>query len=52
MNIKVEYYVNGFRESRNYFLSFGFTLGEMEQMIAWYTIKRGKNEFSIITKEK
>lgn len=41
------YYINGWRESKSYFLSFGFTLEELKQMEAGETIKRESNVFWI-----
>lgn len=41
------YYINGWRERKGYFLSFGFTEEEIEQMINGAIIKREQNEFWI-----
>lgn len=41
------YYINGWRETRRYFLSFGFTAEEIEQMKNGEVIKRGENEYRI-----
>lgn len=41
------YYINGWREGKNYFLSFGFTQEEIEQMENGEVIIRENNEFAI-----
>ena len=41
------YYINGWRESKSYFLSFGFTLEELKQMEAGKTLRKGNNVFWI-----
>lgn len=41
------YFINGWKESKSYFLSFGFTLEELKQMEAGETLKRGNNVFGI-----
>lgn len=41
------YYINGWRESKSYFLSYGFTLEELKQMEAGETLQKGNNVFWI-----
>lgn len=36
----MKYYINGWEESKSYFLSFGFTRNEIERMENGETIKR------------
>lgn len=45
----MKYYINGFMEGKNYFLSFGFTGDELQRMKNGETITRGNNTFWIIT---
>ena len=47
----MKYYINGWRYGRSYFLSFGFTREEYDRMVNGEVIRRGANEFWIITKE-
>ena len=46
-----EYFINGWRESKAYFLSFGFTRSELERMESGEVINRAdsvsNNTFSI-----
>lgn len=44
----MRFYINGWEESRNYFLSFGFTSEEKQRMINGETIHRGDNVFFIV----
>lgn len=39
--------INGFRESKGYFMSFGFTQDEFERMLDGEVISRDGNKFSI-----
>lgn len=53
----MKYYINGWEESRSYFLSFGFTKNEYERMINGEIIKRERtetdfNEFWIVKEEQ
>lgn len=41
----MEYYINGWRESKSYFLSFGFTESEWERLNNGEIICKGDNEF-------
>ena len=41
------YYINGWREGRSYFMSFGFTENEIDRMENGETINRNGNEFRI-----
>ena len=41
----MKYYINGWRESKGYFLSFGFTKSEIERMEQGETIRRDGNEY-------
>lgn len=41
------YYINGWRESKSYFLSFGFSEGEINRMESGETISRNGNEYRI-----
>lgn len=43
----MKYCINGWEESRSYFMSFGFSSQSVEDMIAGKVIVRGDNEFSI-----
>lgn len=43
----MKYYINGWKEGKSYFLSFGFTEDEINRMIAGETISRDGNEFWI-----
>lgn len=45
------YYINGWREGKRYFCSFGWTEEEMERMIGGETIAKNGNEFRIETAE-
>lgn len=45
--MKARYMINGWRESRSYFMSFRWNTDEIERMIAGETIIRNGNEFSI-----
>jgi hypothetical protein len=47
----MKYYINGWEESRSYFMSFGFTRQEKEDMMAGKVIVRSGNEFAIKTEE-
>ena len=49
--MKKTYGINGWRESRSYFLSFGFTSEEIERMENGEVIKRGENEYYIEVQE-
>ena len=42
------YMINGWREGKRYFLSFGFTTEEIERMKMGDVICRNGNEFKII----
>lgn len=44
----MKYYINGWRESKSYFMSFGFTASELKRMEDGEIIKREQNEFWII----
>lgn len=44
----MKYFINGWRESKSYFLSFGFTANELKRMEDGQVIKREQNEFWII----
>lgn len=46
------YYINWFEESRNYFMSFGFTEKEMEKLNRGEDVKRDGNTFWIVTEEE
>ena len=41
------YCINGWRESKSYFMSYGFTADEIDRMKNGGIIKRGNNVFSI-----
>ena len=42
------YYINGFRETENYFKSIGrFTADEWDRLVAGESINKGGNEFYI-----
>lgn len=47
-----EYYINGWEETKNYFMSFGFTADEIERMKSGEIIRRtdssSNNEFKIV----
>lgn len=43
----MKYYINGFREGKSYFMSFGFNEDEISRMENGEVIKRGDNEFCI-----
>lgn len=43
--MKYLYYINGWEESRSFFMSFGFTKDEIEKMMNGEVIKRYDNEF-------
>ena len=45
------YFINSWRESRAYFMSFGWTGEEIERMEAGEIIKRDGNTYRIIVKE-
>lgn len=47
----MKYYINGWEESKSYFMSFGFTKQEKEDMISGEIIVRSDNEFSIVVDE-
>lgn len=44
---KSKYYINGFREGKSYFYSFGFTESERESLERGEIVKKGDNEFWI-----
>lgn len=44
----MKYCINGWEESRSYFMSFGFTRDEVTRMEDGEVIKREDNEFSIM----
>ncbi len=44
----MKYYINGFREGRSYFMSFGFTEDEITRMENGEVITHGGNKFWII----
>lgn len=43
----MKYYINGWEESKSYFMSFGFSRQEKEDMMAGKVVVRGDNEFAI-----
>lgn len=44
----MKYYINGWREGKNYFLRLGrFTEEEIDRMVNGEVITKGENEFSI-----
>lgn len=44
------YYINGWREGRNYFMRLGrFTDNEMEKLLSGEVVVKGSNEFYIET---
>ena len=43
----MKYYINGWIESKSYFMSFGFTESEIQRMINGEIIKRSNNEYRI-----
>lgn len=43
----MKYYINGWEESRGYFLSFGFTRVEIGMMERGMIVKREQNTFEI-----
>lgn len=51
-----EYYINGWKESERYFMSFGFTADEIERMKSGEVIRRidscSDNEFRIVNNRK
>lgn len=47
----MKYCINGWEESRSYFMSFGFTRDEIERMENGETIEREENTFSIDSEE-
>lgn len=49
--MKRKYYINGWEYGKQYFMSFGFTEGQIERMMDGEIIKRGDNEFWIVTEE-
>lgn len=49
--MKETYYINGWKESKSYFLSFGFSHNEIEQMKKGESIFRDGNEYRIEVKE-
>ncbi|MBR5583122.1 MAG: hypothetical protein IKW21_01190 [Lachnospiraceae bacterium] len=48
----MKYYINGWEESKSYFMSFGFTRQEKEDMMAGKVIVRNDNEFSIVADQE
>lgn len=44
----MEYFINGWRYGRSYFMSFSFTEPELDRMMNGEIITRGENEFWII----
>ena len=47
----MKYYINGWEESKSYFMSFGFTRQEKEDMMEGKVVVRGDNEFTIKIEE-
>ncbi len=47
MESMIVYCINGWKERKNYFLSFGFTEQEINEMIQGKTITKNGNTFSI-----
>ena len=45
----MKYYINGWQEKKNYFLSFGFTSEELERMVNGEIITKDNNSFWIIS---
>ena len=45
------YYINGFREGKSYFLSFGFTEEELNKMMQGDIITKNNNSFWIVKKD-
>lgn len=43
----MEYYINGWRESKSYFFSFGFTEEERNRLFNGEIVCKGDNEFFI-----
>lgn len=46
------YYINGWREGRRYFLSFGFTREEIGRMLDGELITKGTNKFWMIKEDE
>ena len=44
----MKYYINGWQESKSYFLSFGFSEKELEALKNGKIIKKGNNTFYIV----
>ena len=45
----MKYYINGWQESKSYFLSFGFTEKELEELKNGKIIEKENNTFYIVT---
>lgn len=49
--MKKTYFINGWREGKSHFMSFGFTQREIDRMENGEVISRDGNEFWIIVEE-
>jgi len=47
----MKYYINGFRYGRSYFMSFGWSEQDRDQLMSGEVILRDGNEFWIINEE-